>query len=360
MIRGICLFVIFVIVGSFSGLDNTLFGNEARDADIFRSVRGKRILVIEDDGENFFFRSPRNLQVDSEQSIFLSDQDQLLAFDKNGRFRRNFFKKGVGPGELYSLSNFILTAGKLIALNSRPQKILCFETGGTLVREIKIKEKLFYSRLLLTTDHHFLLATKEIPKLTGQADYLDVPIQLVYVDENGNVEKRKGSFPVKEYVINRNGYRGSFKVADFLWTFDGTNRLFISHTPEYSVKIYDIEKDKIVGECVRPYKRVKRREKDSQTGNSIMFGNERFSAPPQKWENDIQSLHYSGGKLWVVTSSVNGKFKRIVDRYDSSGKYIDRLSIEVKGSIAAIQDHCLFAIASDDKGFTRVVKYRMK
>ena len=196
--------------------------------------------------------------------------------------------------------------------------------------------------------------------MAGQAEYLDVPMRLVNVDESGNVEKRSVSFPVKEYVINRNGYRGSFKVADFLWAFDGTNRLFVSHTPEYSVKVYDSEADKIVGERVRPYKRVKRTENGSQKGNSIMFGNERFSAPPQKWENDIQSLHYTGGKLWVVTSTVNGKSERIVDVYDSSGKYIDRLSIAVKGTIAAILDDCLFVIAPDKKGFTRIIKYRMR
>ncbi len=360
MIRRFSLFLPIMLICCFLGLSHHLLASESDGLALGRSVKLKKILVIEDDGENFFFRYPRNISVNNDHSVFLSDHDQLLAFGKNGRFRRNFFKKGIGPGELYAVSNFILTAGHLVALNSRPQKILCFKTGGSLVREIKINEKLFSSRLLLRREHHYLLAAKEIPKVAGQAEYLDVPMRLVNVDESGNVEKRSVSFPVKEYVINRNGYRGSFKVADFLWAFDGTNRLFVSHTPEYSVKVYDSEADKIVGERVRPYKRVKRTENGSQKGNSIMFGNERFSAPPQKWENDIQSLHYTGGKLWVVTSTVNGKSERIVDVYDSSGKYIDRLSIAVKGTIAAILDDCLFVIAPDKKGFTRIIKYRMR
>ncbi len=71
-----------------------------------RILKLKKVLRIGDVGDEFYFRFPRNLKVSPDGSIFIQDIDQLLQFDQNGKFVRNFFKKGQGPGEMGYVVNY--------------------------------------------------------------------------------------------------------------------------------------------------------------------------------------------------------------------------------------------------------------
>ena len=63
------------------------------------------IVTVRDGSDEFFFEWPRGIQTAPDGSFFLVSQDQLLQFDASGRFLRNYYKKGQGPGEMqYSVS----------------------------------------------------------------------------------------------------------------------------------------------------------------------------------------------------------------------------------------------------------------
>ncbi|MEA3420927.1 MAG: hypothetical protein U9Q97_04520, partial [Acidobacteriota bacterium] len=61
-----------------------------------REVELKEVIQIIDTGEDFYFKYPHNLKIAPDGSIFVQDAEQLLHFSPEGKFIRNFFKKGQG------------------------------------------------------------------------------------------------------------------------------------------------------------------------------------------------------------------------------------------------------------------------
>ncbi len=59
-----------------------------------RAVKLEEILRIRDVGDEYYFQAPYNVKISPEGSIFVQDSGQLLQFDQEGRFIRNFFKGG--------------------------------------------------------------------------------------------------------------------------------------------------------------------------------------------------------------------------------------------------------------------------
>ena len=61
----------------------------------------KEVLAISDEGtREYYFKNPRDLTIAPDGSLFLLDEFQVLHFDKAGKFVRNLYKKGQGPGEM--------------------------------------------------------------------------------------------------------------------------------------------------------------------------------------------------------------------------------------------------------------------
>ena len=71
-----------------------------------RIVELQKVMQIDEEADKFFFKYPRSLKIAPDGTLFALDQDQLLRFDGDGRFLRNYFKKGQGPGELQAISNY--------------------------------------------------------------------------------------------------------------------------------------------------------------------------------------------------------------------------------------------------------------
>ncbi|NTV80967.1 MAG: hypothetical protein HGA24_06050, partial [Candidatus Aminicenantes bacterium] len=55
---------------------------------------------ITDEGGEFFFQSPRWLQIANDGTIFVVDDREFLKFSADGKFLKNIFKSGQGPGEI--------------------------------------------------------------------------------------------------------------------------------------------------------------------------------------------------------------------------------------------------------------------
>ena len=90
------LFIFFFIIPISS---QTIIDNPEKplSENAGRIVRLEEVLQIEDSGDAFYFQAPYNLKIGPGGSIFVQDTGQLLQFDREGRFIRNFYKKGQGP-----------------------------------------------------------------------------------------------------------------------------------------------------------------------------------------------------------------------------------------------------------------------
>jgi glucose/arabinose dehydrogenase len=73
-------------------LGNTRVGSEKEEAG--RVLKLHEVQRIEDAQADYYLKSPRDIQIAPDGSLFVVDEDQLLKFDANGQFIKNLFKRG--------------------------------------------------------------------------------------------------------------------------------------------------------------------------------------------------------------------------------------------------------------------------
>ena len=111
-----------------------------------RVLRLQEIFRITDESDDFYFKSPQNLKEDSEGNFFIIDEKQFLKFSADGKYLKNLFVKGQGPGEIatryhWGLSYFILE-DNIILYDRDGSKIIRMDGEGNLIEEIRLKVSL--------------------------------------------------------------------------------------------------------------------------------------------------------------------------------------------------------------------------
>jgi hypothetical protein len=136
------------------------------------------------------------------------------------------------------------------------------------------------------------------------------------------------------------------------------------------VKIYDLKEGRIVRSFRREYKRIKAPEKvDEKKQPCVMMGGKVYTAPPQKFQNDIKNLLAHGDQILVMTSTADPKKGVLFDVFEVAGRYVDNfylrfsrglpdanfgfLQIELAG------DH-LNLIEKDENEIASIAKYKIK
>jgi hypothetical protein len=274
-------------------------------------------------------RYPRLKPWVSTGSIFVQDREQLLQFDPNGKFIRNFFNKGQGPGETESIDNYWLNEKNVIIHAETPNKILWINFSGERVKEFRIYGTDVFLSFLTFCRNTYYFTQSEIPLVKGEPSIVDYPQNLISLSGEGGEIKNLISFPIKSFVAVVGGSRGSLAINRLIAVPYREKHLFISHTPEYLMKLYDLEKNQVVRIFKRKYKRVETPpEIQKQGGGYVMLNNQKFTKPPQKYMNDITNLFVFKDKLWVLTSTKDKNKGILIDVYDFEGKYVDNFYLK--------------------------------
>lgn len=311
-----------------------------------REVTLEEIMQINDIGGEFYFKYPRNLKVAVNGFIFIEDVNQLLQFDSEGNFVRNFFKKGQGPGEMLSIGNVVFHGDHMIVHDSWSNKIMCFDFNGERVDEFRIRENINLSRLLLSRlDKHYFLSSER--PMAEKTSIVDLFQKIIRVSERGDKIEELSPFPTKGYiVVGKQGSRIFYDISSVMAVPFRDKYLFVSHTREYLVKLYDVENDKVIRSFNRKYKRIKTPRDEKRRGGASI-GRKPVNAPRQKYKSDIQNLLVYKDNLWVVTSTKDEE-KTLIDVYDFEGKYNDNFYIKFpEGLVKRYHGDTSMAISED-------------
>jgi len=294
--------------------------------DAGRIVELQKVMQIDEEADKFFFKYPRSLKVAPDGTLFVLDQVQLLRFDRDGRFLGNYFKKGQGPGELQEVSNYFVQDNKIVVHDQRLSKIVHFDFEGNLVKEFKLHDFPPLSSLHLVHDNTYYLISHSFPSTEGKWSAVDVPNDLYSVREDGKDIKQMATFPVLCYAISSGGSAGMINVAELITVPYKKKYLFISHTEDYLVKLYNTELNRVVKSFKRKYKRVKVPEGKTM-GGRIMIGDKTYTSP-KKYINDINRFLIFDDLLWVTTSTVDKQKGVLIDVFDVEGRYLDNFYLK--------------------------------
>jgi hypothetical protein len=339
-----------------------------------RVVLPKEVLAVSDEGRSdYYFKWPAGLRVAPDGSFFLSDENQFLQFDKDGRFQRNLFKKGQGPGEMGSFVGCFLTAKNVVALAGDPNKLLWFDYAGTYERETPLRrEGGTFLWPMAFLDGAFYFHSSEIPNPGGEPGVFDVPQAIVTLAEGSTDLKPVGSFPTKAFIVTSGGgsARGMISISYLLAVPYQGKYLALIHTSEYLLKIYDPATKAVLREFRRAYERVRKPpEKDEPKKARVGINGTWYTAPDQKYANDIINLFSSGGEIWAVTSTRDKAKGILVDVFDGTGIYQDcfylrlpeaALNSLVSPSLATLDGKFLYIVVKNPDETSAIKKYEIQ
>lgn len=332
-----------------------------------RIVVPAEVLSISDEGTgSFYFKAPHKPRIGPDGSLFVLDENQILRFDADGKFRRNYFKKGQGPGEMQRVMDCLPTDRGLIIQADSPDKLMWFNQEGTFDREKLISTTTrAFAWILFGYGDVFYFQSSEFPMLEGKPRVVDIPDGILALDEASGVLKTLASFPIKAYV-EITGTMGMVKIdiSSLLAVPFEEKFLAISHTSEYLLKIYDPAANKVIREFGRPYQRVKTKPLTEEEKKEKLD-----DSPQMKYRNDILNILIKGKEIWAVTSTRDEEKGILIDAYDANGVYQDAFFVNIPKtalnsleipSCSTIGDGFLWLIDWIGDGNIAIRKYRLE
>jgi hypothetical protein len=321
-----------------------------------RIVNLKEIMRIDDKHEGYFFQYPHNMKVAPDGSLFVLDKNQFLKFDKEGKFKGNFFRHGQGPGELQFIENYILQDESIIIFDRSLSKMMFLTFEGELKEELKLRiPGLDFFLTRYNGNYYFFKSTA--PDTKGVPEIVELDENLITVVPDGESMNHIMAFP-RPYLIMKagnNSFGGPW--AGLHKCFSDEDAVFLSHTPEYMIKLFSLKDEKVLLQFNREYERVKptketRKYVPGGNYNKISIGGAFFDAPVAKYHLDIQMIFLVKNKLWIITSTVDEKKGILVDVFDKEGNYVDNFFLSYPEGVVPYSVSSWIKAASDDFIYT--------
>jgi len=335
-----------------------------------RILNLQEVYRIADVQDGYYFKSPRSIQVAPDGSLFVYDDEQFLKFDADGRFIKNLYKKGEGPGELNGILDFIITDDTLIVLQGQPNKILLMRREGEFIREFRPEPRM--SKVCAFYNGRFVTARYSPPKMDkvgDEAKILDVSWTLGFISDDQTTEELELELPVRWFAkrIAEGRMMIANHIGDFLAEPYKEKYLVICHAEEYKLRLFDLDRKQIVKEFGRDYKRVRYQKADKEGRIEIRPEVNKF-APPVDHLNDVQKVFIQGENIWVMTSTIESGKGVLFDVFNEQGEYIDHFYLPLQPSVLAealeelpitFQGDYMYIVEYDKDDIPTIVKYRM-
>ena len=315
-----------------------------------RILEVEEMFRITDESGEFFFTRPSGLQIADDGSIFLTDESQLLKFNSDGKYLKNLFKKGQGPGEIQSsFYYFHLQHENIFIYDPMRMKIILLDQEGNLRQEFRLKER--YVQFIGLWKNNFILTKYFYPDMAERTGKVfDIPGKILFISKEGDIINECSGIPWKMFFHPNIGVR--IPVLATRISEDG-KACFISNPDEYLVSVLDFEKLEFIRRFKRDYPRVKRPKRETPPARPSI------RIPEREYENDIVDLFNFKGNLWIETSKDDDKKGTLYDVFDRAGQYIDSFCLDVGGSLIATKGDYLFVREQDEDGNISIVKYRV-
>ena len=242
-------FASILIIGLFSVelFCHKIIKNPAKPSkqDSGRQASLKIDKIIVDDGENFYFKLPYNIKATEDGCLYVQDQDQFLKFSTDGKFVKNLMKKGQGAGELVNISNYLLSVeNEIVIHNHFPNKIIKIDANGKLLFEKRIYTNKYMTIFHQDSDRYFFL-NREVENTKGKAKMTEVDLQILSVLKRDFTIEKRFSFLMINFAFRAEGVFALIRTTPFLICPLRDNLFFISHTPEYGIKLINLDSSKI-------------------------------------------------------------------------------------------------------------------
>jgi hypothetical protein len=323
-----------------------------------RALRLEEVLKINGEGPGYYYEGASGLEIDREGGLYVRDSwssarpSHLLKFAPDGRFLKDLYRQGEGPGEIQSAFDFALTDSEVFLFDYEKRKIVVLSPDGEYRTEIRNPD-FGFNDLLGVFDGGLVFKRVERPAERPTSRLYDLNNVFVRLTKDGRSEKRLAAIVNRQFIVSPSQGGGAMSWDPFSVALQG-NKLYLNSTQEYQVRIINLETGRDEGLLRREFPRIKHPLKDWEK----MFAS-KFNAPTRAYENDITGLFHDGARLWVQTAAQDETSGILFDVFDSAGRFADSLRIGIKGRVVKIAGDFIYLGTSDKDDLPALVKYRI-
>jgi len=317
-----------------------------------RILQLAEVWKITDDGGGFYFQFPYDLQVADGGSIFLADRKELLKFSPDGKFLKNLYKKGQGPGEIGD-DFYYHVQGRDIFIQEYPsQRFWRTDLDGVFQEQIDLANKDYRGFLGVLPDGFLFLKTVWPPPSERTGKLMEIPHIVAFVGRDGAERKDVATFRPRDFLAPQAATSMSAKITAL--GPDG-RFLYAFHGRDYLIEVVDLASGTIVKRFTRAYPKVPYTE----TGWEANF-RKRFNSPKLEYEIDVKNLYPVGERLWVETSTDDKTKGRLVDVFDKGGRFADSFYLGAGRTLMAVREDAVFCQEKNADESIRILKYQVE
>ena len=323
-----------------------------------RILKLEEEIKISDENGDFFFRYPDNVRLNKEGYIFISDYvgGNFLKFSPEGKFLKNMFKKGEGPGELQDMFSFEISQNKIFIYDFTKSKIIITNQDGDLVGEYS-KDIEFYHDFYGIYRDWLVFKKKITPQFSVRKTsqlYQDKHT-IVLLSKDGTTKKDNYIFPNESFYIPSSLGGGGMSWDPFTVVLDeNIGYLYVSSSREYLIHVLDIDNGIVIRSFRRKYNRISY-EMSKREEEFI----KKVNAPKKKYANDIKNIFLVQNFIWVETSTIDDVKGVMIDVFNQEGKFIDNFFLNLKGELVTVHNNSIFVKETDKDENTVIKKYKI-
>jgi hypothetical protein len=322
-----------------------------------RVLKLVEVMRINGEGDGYYYSGANKLKIDKSGNIYISDfwssrtRSHFLKFSPDGKFLKDLYKQGEGPGEIQSGFGFVFSESEIYVYDYTKRKIIVMDADGKFITEFKTKSESFNDFIGIFKEW-LIFWRKDRPYERKKSRLYDVKNVIVFVSKDGQVEKDFCTFSNKEFFISLAQGGGGMSWDPFISVI-GNDKLYVCSSRDYLIEVLDLESGKIISKFKREYPHIKH-EKQEWEKSFIS----KYNAPKKKFDSDIEDLLYDGGFLWVRTSTKDDLKGYLYDLYDRDGRFLD--SFYIKARLLRIDNNYLYTSEYDQDHLPYVVKYKIE
>lgn len=276
----------------------------------------KNTFSIHDNPVRYFFKYPKNPVRNNKGYIIIEDNEQLLIFDPEGKFVRNVYKKGEGPGEIKSIIGTWADDEDLKVFNSSPGKMMVFSYQGDLLREVYYKKNLYKADLLTSFDNKFYFTEEEYRNTKKGIVVINTVVKLFSLGTDGRFLGYEDVGFFKKYYLSP----GVVMNMHFIQYGTENNKTFyLANNGLYDLKCLNLGTGEIKTLLKKDYVRVNIKKRWRKFTHP-----ETYKTRIKYYRNvldDILKIRVLNDKIWLFTSTFDEQNIIKVDVYDTMGSF---------------------------------------
>jgi hypothetical protein len=327
-----------------------------------RVVPLREVARITDEKGKFLFVQPFNVLTGHDGSVYVQEYNQFLKFDAQGKFVKNLLKRGQGPGELDdNLTDVIVRDKDIVLWSSNNYKLIRLELDGRLIEDRKLVQGFLNELLGVYGGRCFFLryeidAAKTRARVSG---IFETPRRLVIVPEKGDAVSTPYLMLCTQTIHYRTGSVSMSTISRPMPLAADDRTVFLFHSPDYLIKLLDLETGEVVRSFRRDYDRVKYEVKTPPGYPAELV---------PKFHNDLCRLLWRNDRLWAVTSTFDPKKGILVDVFNREGRYLDNFYLPLFKirknnpqyfAPMAIHGNFLYLLEADEDDLISLIKYEI-